>query len=59
MEMRVKHYLVLAVLLIAAVGFYIAGSVSGALVLTCLGVLLELSFWFGLIQTRRDKSQAI
>jgi hypothetical protein len=57
MEIQVKHYVVLAVLLIAAVGFYIAGSTSGALVLTGLGVLLELSFWFGLFQRRRAKSR--
>ena len=54
-----KHYVVLAVLLIAAVGSYIAGSVSGAIVLTGLGVLLELSFWFGLLQRHRAKSRTV
>jgi hypothetical protein len=59
MEKTMTHYLVLIALLIAAFGFYIAGSATGAIALTAVGVLLELSFWFGLIKGHRHKSQSI
>ena len=54
-----KHYLVLIGLLIAAFGFYLAGSATGAIALTAVGALLELSFWFGLIKGRNNKSQSV
>lgn len=52
-----KHMLVLMVLLLAAAAFYIAGSATGAVALVGVGLLLELGFWFGLIQKRHSKNQ--
>jgi hypothetical protein len=59
MEKTMKHYLVLIALLIAAFGFYLAGSATGAIALAAVGALLELSFWFGLIKGRNNKSQSV
>jgi hypothetical protein len=57
MEKQMKHMLVLMALLLAAAAFYIAGSATGIVVLVGIGVLLELGFWFGIIQKRRGKKQ--
>ncbi|MGC1549219.1 MAG: hypothetical protein WA777_11890 [Rhodanobacter sp.] len=59
MEKQMKHYLVLAALLISALGCYIAGSAGGGIAFICLGVLLELSFWFRLFQRHRNRSQPV
>jgi hypothetical protein len=50
-----KHTFVLVVLLLAATAFYIVGSAMGALALVAAGVVLELAFWYRLVQSRRDK----
>jgi hypothetical protein len=52
-----KHMLVLIALLLAAAAFYIGGSAAGVVALVAVGVLLELAFWFRLIQKRRSKRQ--
>ena len=52
-----KHMLVLVVLLLAAAVFYVVGSATGAIALVGVGLLLEIGFWFGLIQKRRSKRQ--
>jgi hypothetical protein len=51
-----KHYLVLTALPISAVLFYTLGSIVGATSLICVGVALELGFWFNLFNRRRQKS---
>jgi hypothetical protein len=52
-EKYMKHYLVLVLLLIAAIGFYIAGSVASSLLLIGAGAIFELTFWFGLLKPHR------
>lgn len=42
-----QKWLVLAVLLFAALSSYSVGFSSGAIVFVALGVILELAFWFG------------
>lgn len=54
-----KHYLVLSVLLAAAVSCYVLGSANGAIALVAVGVVLELGFWYGLIRHYRGRSQAL
>jgi hypothetical protein len=54
-----KHYLILAALLLAAFCLEIAGMATGAVVLMCAGVMLELCFWFNLFQKRRQRSHVI
>jgi hypothetical protein len=56
MGKQMKHMLVLMVLLLAAAVFYIAGSATGIVVLVGIGLLLELGFWFGIIQKRRGRN---
>jgi hypothetical protein len=48
-----KHYLILALLLIVAVGFYFAGMVNGSIALFCVGALFELSAWLRLLKRHR------
>jgi hypothetical protein len=50
-----KHPMVLAALFLAAMVFYITGSATGAMTMAGGGVLLELAFWYGLIQRRRQR----
>jgi hypothetical protein len=57
MEAQMKHMLVLIALLLATATFYIGGSTAGVVALVGVGVLLELAFWFRLIQKRRSKRQ--
>lgn len=47
-----KRYLVLLLLLVAAVICYVAGLVNGSIALFAGGALLELSFWFRLFRRR-------
>ncbi len=51
-----KRYLTLALVLAAAVVFYMVGSVTGAVALVGVGLMLELGFWFGLISKRRNST---
>jgi hypothetical protein len=54
-----KHTLVLVLLVLAAAGSYVAGSIAGVMFLVGLGVLFELVFWFGLVQRLRDKARPV
>ncbi|HTV85258.1 MAG TPA: glycosyl transferase family 39 [Dyella sp.] len=49
-----KHYLMLAVLLLAAVACDAVGLVNGSIGLYAAGALLELSFWFRLFKRRHQ-----
>ena len=44
----------LLLFLLAAIAFYIRGSVYGAFGFIVLGMLFELAFWLGLIGRRRQ-----
>jgi hypothetical protein len=52
-----KQSLVPVLLVLVAMGSYIAGSVTGVMILIGAGVVLELAFWFGLVQRRRAKGR--
>jgi hypothetical protein len=54
-----KHTLVLVLLVLAAAGSYVAGSIAGVMILVGLGVLFELAFWFGLVQRLRGKAPPV
>jgi hypothetical protein len=54
-----KHYMVLSLLLAAAMACYVLGIASSAIALLAAGVLLELGFWYSLIRRYRGRSQAI
>lgn len=48
-----QRHLVLAALFALAVVFYIAGSVTGTLLLVAAGVVTESALWFNAMQQRR------
>ena len=48
-----KHHLVTAALLIAAIGCYAAGIAAGLLVFAAAALVLESVFWFRLFKRRR------
>lgn len=50
-----QRHLVLAVLFALAVVFYIAGSITGTMLLIGAGVVLETALWFNAIQQRRQR----
>ncbi|GGF81244.1 hypothetical protein [Alteromonas lipolytica] len=52
-----KRVSLLAVLLLGALGFYQVGFQSGALLFLALGVVLEISFWFGVFKWQKAKSE--
>jgi hypothetical protein len=54
-----KHTLVLVLLVLAAAGSYVAGSIAGVMILVGLGVLFELAFWIGLVQRFRGNARPI
>ena len=51
----IKKWLILLVLLFAALASYSYGFSQGIVLFVALGVILELSFWFGVIVRRRRK----
>jgi hypothetical protein len=48
-----QRHLVLAAVFALAVVFYLAGSVTGTLLLVAAGVVTETAFWFNMMQQRR------
>ncbi|MET0255895.1 MAG: hypothetical protein ABW193_08870 [Luteibacter sp.] len=50
-----QRHLVLAALFALAVVFYIAGSITGTMLLVGAGVVLETALWFNAIQQRRQR----
>jgi hypothetical protein len=53
MEHLMKHHLITAALLIAAILCYVAGLNSGILVFVAAALVLESVFWFRLLKRRR------
>jgi hypothetical protein len=49
-EQTMKHHLVTAAFLIAAVLCYVVGSNPGVIIFAALGLVLESVFWFRLIK---------
>lgn len=50
-----QRHLVLAALFALAVVSYVAGSITGTMLLVGAGVVLETAFWFNAIQQRRQR----
>jgi hypothetical protein len=48
-----KHYLILALLLVAAAVCYVVGLINGSIGLSAAAALLELSFWSRLFKRRQ------
>lgn len=51
-----KHYLILALLLIAGLNFYMAGIISSSILLLCIGAFLEMNVWKGLFRRHRKRA---
>jgi hypothetical protein len=58
-DKSMKHYLLLALLLAAALVCYFVGLVDGSIAFFCIGALLELNFWFRLFKRRHRPAGAV
>lgn len=54
---RLQRFIVLTLLLVAAVLCYMAGSAKGIGILVGIGLLFELGFWLGLFNSPSRKSR--
>ena len=52
------RYIIVLVLLLAAIASYSIGSSKGLFVFILLGFIFEAGFWFGLFPIKRDKANA-
>ncbi|WP_343856021.1 hypothetical protein [Aliiglaciecola litoralis] len=51
------RWILLCLMIVAAIGCYLIGSATGMVVLIILGVCIELAFWIGILNTKRKKTE--